>query len=260
MDTTGVGRLIRAVVEVAEGPVDDADPSAYLALLARHAAACAGGAAVGLLAGVTDGRAEVVAGSDARARTLELRQVQAAGGPAHDALHTGQPAVGVVLAGAVDRWPAFTPYALEAGFAVVHTVLLQREDVVLGALDVLAEPGQDVDRTQLEVVQGLADLAAVTLLRHRALRRAERLAAQLQEALTSRIPIEQAKGSLAQARGLDPEAAFDLLRSYARAHHRNLAEVAAGWLAHPERFPDLRTDCDPPREGPSGFRGEPHHP
>jgi ANTAR domain/GAF domain len=50
--------------------------------------------------------------------------------------------------------------------------------------------------------------------------------AQLRQALTSRIWIEQAKGVLAATQGSDPEAAFQQLRSRARTSSRKLAEVA----------------------------------
>ena len=51
-------------------------------------------------------------------------------------------------------------------------------------------------------------------------------ATQLQHALDSRSLIEQAKGVLMERRGLDQQAAFDLLRSRARSTRRRLDEVA----------------------------------
>jgi sulfite oxidase len=50
--------------------------------------------------------------------------------------------------------------------------------------------------------------------------------AQLRQALTSRIWIEQAKGVLAATQGTDPEVAFQQLRARARSASRKLAEVA----------------------------------
>jgi sulfite oxidase len=50
--------------------------------------------------------------------------------------------------------------------------------------------------------------------------------AQLRQALTSRIWIEQAKGVLAATQGVSPEEAFQLLRARARSSSRKLAEVA----------------------------------
>jgi ANTAR domain len=50
--------------------------------------------------------------------------------------------------------------------------------------------------------------------------------AQLRQALTSRVWVEQAKGVLAATQGSDPEAAFQQLCIRARASSRKLAEVA----------------------------------
>lgn len=243
MGTVGVGRLTQLMVELADGPGDDAGPTAYLDLLTRHLAECTGSGSAGLLTCSTGPSPGLVAGSDDRVRTLELQQRQAGEGPVVDALRTGRAGAGVALVEAVERWPTFTPLALEAGFVVVQTLMLSRLDVVLGALDIFTL--QPLEDAQLEVVTALAELATVTLLRSEELRHAQRLAGQLQEALTTRIPIEQAKGALGQLHGVDPEEAFQLLRGYARRHRRNLNEVALGWLAHPEQFPELGSNPPP---------------
>ncbi|HZM83866.1 MAG TPA: ANTAR domain-containing protein [Candidatus Limnocylindrales bacterium] len=65
------------------------------------------------------------------------------------------------------------------------------------------------------------------------------LTEQLQGALNSRVTIEQAKGALAQARGVSVDDAFVLIRSYARGNNRRLGDVARTVL----------TDPDPHRRG-----------
>jgi PAS domain S-box-containing protein len=49
---------------------------------------------------------------------------------------------------------------------------------------------------------------------------------QLQEALTSRVVIEQAKGYAAALSGTDPETAYQVIRRHARDNHRRIGEVA----------------------------------
>jgi hypothetical protein len=56
-------------------------------------------------------------------------------------------------------------------------------------------------------------------------------AEQLQQALESRIVIEQAKGVLAERMKCDASAAFDLLRRAARSSRRKLPELAAEVVA-----------------------------
>jgi PAS domain S-box-containing protein len=67
--------------------------------------------------------------------------------------------------------------------------------------------------------------------------RAEERVAQLQQALTTRVIIEQAKGFLTGRDGVPPDTGFERLRRYARRHGKPLREVAAhlvdGTLALP---------------------------
>jgi hypothetical protein len=56
-------------------------------------------------------------------------------------------------------------------------------------------------------------------------------AEQLQQALDSRIVIEQAKGVLAERMKCDASAAFDVLRRAARSSRRKLPELAAEVVA-----------------------------
>ncbi len=53
--------------------------------------------------------------------------------------------------------------------------------------------------------------------------------------------IEQAKGVLARVHGVDVDAAFDLLRRYARSHSHKLVELARLVVTDPRQVPDLTT-------------------
>ncbi len=62
---------------------------------------------------------------------------------------------------------------------------------------------------------------------------------QLQEALDSRIVIEQAKGVLAERLGIGLEEAFEVLRASARRNRVKLHALAAWVVASPETPPPV---------------------
>jgi hypothetical protein len=96
----------------------------------------------------------------------------------------------------------------------------------LGALNFFRqEPGR-MAGPDLALGQGLADIAAIALLQQRALEGSRGVIEQLQYALNSRVIIEQAKGMLAERAGIGVDAAFSLLRGYARDHNQRLSAVA----------------------------------
>lgn len=63
--------------------------------------------------------------------------------------------------------------------------------------------------------------------------------AQLEQALESRIVIEQAKGVLAERLALSPDAAFELLRRGARNHRLRIHALAAQVVAERETPPEI---------------------
>lgn len=79
---------------------------------------------------------------------------------------------------------------------------------------------------QVDVAQAMPDIATIAVLQHRAAVEAQAFNDQLNQALNSRICIEQAKGIVAEHLALDMEQSFAHLRGYARSNNRRLAEVA----------------------------------
>jgi len=240
MTTVSAQRLVRVFVEVADTLVDEFDLIDFLHMLTARTATLVDAAAVGLLLADQRGQLEFLAASDETTKLLELFQVQTSEGPCLDAFHTATPVVNADLADAASRWPRFAPRATAAGFHSVHAFPLRLRSQVIGALNVFGrEPGPSLAAADVPIVQALADVAAIGLLQERAIRRGELLTEQLQGALNSRIIIEQAKGAIAQARGVNVDEAFTLIRTYARAHSRRLSDIAHTIVTEPAQIPEL---------------------
>ncbi len=102
---------------------------------------------------------------------------------------------------------------------------------VVGALNLFRlEPGE-MPPADLAAAQALADVATIAILQHRATEEAQVLNEQLNQALNTRVVIEQAKGMVAERLALDMEAAFWTLRNHARNHNLRLADVAQDVIA-----------------------------
>ncbi|MEU4240513.1 GAF and ANTAR domain-containing protein [Actinoplanes sp. NPDC026619] len=179
-----------------------------------------------------------MAASDQSARLLELIQLQHDDGPCLDAFRTARPVTNVNLAAAAGTWPKFALRATEAGFRTVHAFPLRLRKEVIGAMSVFGSNTQ-LDDADTRIVQSLADVAVIGLLQERAVRRGEVLTERLQDALNSRIVIEQAKGIVAQSRGVTPDEAFALIHRYTRHHGRRLSDVTGDMVRNLPELPDL---------------------
>lgn len=233
MSTVSADRLAQIFVEVADTLIDEFDVIEFLQMLAHRAAGLVDAASVGLLLADHRGQLQFMAASDENTKLLELLQLQNHEGPCLDAFRIMAPVVNVDLRGAGGRWPHFAPRATAFGFRSVHAFPLRLRSDVIGS-----EVG-GLDDADVRIVQALADVAAIGLLQARAISRSEVLTEQLQGALNSRVVIEQAKGVVAQANGITVDAAFALIRTYARHNNRRLGEVAAQVLADLSSLPDL---------------------
>jgi GAF domain-containing protein len=234
MTTVSAQRLATIFVEVADTLVDEFDLIDFLHLLSERAASLVDAAAVGIVLADPRGRLEFMAGSNENVKLLELFQLQNHEGPCLEAFRTAQPVINVDLGAAGDRWPRFAPRATALGFHAVHAFPLRLRQLVIGAMNVFgATKGGDFQDTDVTVMQALADVASIALIQERAIRRAEVLSEQLQGALNSRIVIEQAKGAVAQARGVSVDEAFASIRGYARSKHRRITDVAHTIIADP---------------------------
>ena len=133
----------------------------------------------------------MVAASSEAARLLELFQLQSDQGPCLDCFRSGQPVACTDLS-ADPRWPQFAHEAGQAGFAAVQALPMRLRDQVIGALNLFRGTVGTFDPEVVHVGQALADVATISLLHDRSMRRTDTLNEQLQTALNSRVVIEQA--------------------------------------------------------------------
>jgi GAF domain-containing protein len=218
--------VVRSLVEMADTLVEDFDVVDLLTGLADRCVSMLGVSAAGVMLASPAGSLGLVASSSEAMRLLELFELQAQEGPCLDAFRTGEPVGHENLQAGAGRWPSFSAAAVRAGFASASALPLRLREVTLGALNLLGVTRAPMDEADVIVARAFADLAALSIVHHRASAEAERLNEQLSAALTSRVVIEQAKGVISERAGVDLAEAFSQLRAYARNHNLRLTDVA----------------------------------
>ncbi len=218
--------LVRSLVEMADTLVEDYDIVDVLTRLADRCVSLLGVSAAGVMLASPAGKLGLVASSSEAMRLLELFELQAQEGPCLDAFRTGERIEHEDLQAGSGRWPSFSAAALEAGFRSASALPLKLREATLGALNLLSATNAPMDEADIIVARAFADLAALSIVQHRASAEAQRLNEQLSEALTSRIVIEQAKGVIAERAGTSLAEAFSRLRADARNRNHPLTQVA----------------------------------
>ncbi|ALG06288.1 GAF and ANTAR domain-containing protein [Kibdelosporangium phytohabitans] len=236
-------RVSRTFVALADTLVTDFDIADVLHMLVERVVELLAVSAAGVMLVAADGGLEVMASSSQRAELLELFAAQTEDGPCVDCARTGSPVICTDIESHRQRWPRFTAAAHECGFRAVHAVPMRLRDQTVGVLALLnTEPGALPD-DDLQLGQALADIATIAILQHRAIEHSELVAGQLQNALDTRIVIEQAKAILAERGGVSPDEAFGRLRAYARSHNQRMTDLARTVIAGTADFAELAAEA-----------------
>jgi GAF domain-containing protein len=244
--------LSETFVELTDTMVADFDVIDFLHVLTTRSAELLDVSAAGLLLADPRGELRVVAASSEAARLLELFQLQNDQGPCLDCFRSGRPVTATDL-NAEERWPRFAGAARQTGFAAVQALPMRLRDQVIGALNLFRATPGEFDAASVRVGQALADVATIGLLHERSMRRSDILNEQLQNALNSRVIIEQAKGKLAERLGVDVNQAFALLRNRARSSNQRLSDLARDFVDGTQSFTglaDTGTGTGTPRRQP----------
>jgi GAF domain-containing protein len=253
--TTRELRLATALVEAADTLAEGFRATDHLQRVADHCVELLAARAAGFML-VDDSRTVSLAGSSRQeAVALDLLAAQQGGGPCVESCGSGKQVrpVSIRAAHADARWPDFTERALGYDIAETFAVPLRRGGTLLGALNVFVPTVSDGScedgGSELPVAQALADATAVGLQNHRTYTQYRTLTDQLQEALSSRIRIEQAKGMLAERWHIGADEAFAALRQHARRRRLPLNRVAQAVI---ERAADDELQREP--SGPPSGR------
>jgi GAF domain-containing protein len=157
---------------------------------------------------------------------LERNQEEFQAGPCRDAYDTGEVVRVTDVREEVARWPEFSTTASRVGVAGVAGIPMRLADEVIGALNVYSSEPRVWTDDDMSVAVVLADVATSYVVNASKLRQQEQLSEQLQEALISRVVIEQAKGITAQQNSVSIDSAYQLMRRHARNNNASLRVVA----------------------------------
>ena len=218
-------RLAKTFVEVADTLVADFDIVDLHTLLAERCVQIFDIDAAAVMVVNANKELRLMAASDDGTRASEIFEVQANEGPSLECFESGEQVTNQDLKVKTELWPRFATAALSQGFSIVHALPMRLRSDAIGVLNLFQTAGR-LTRDDLESAQALADIATIAILHHRARIDAKDLNDQLDQALTSRIVIEQAKGILAAKNDLSMDEAFAGLRDHARRNNRRLADVA----------------------------------
>ena len=183
--------------------------------------------AAGIMLADAQGELQVLAASSHDVRLLELFELEADSGPCLDSFRSGELVTPPDLAVMRSSWPAFAARAEAAGYRSAQAVPMRLRDQVIVAMNVFRRSEGALQGSQLKLARALADVASVALIAERTISARELVADQLQEALNSRVLLEQAKGMLAERTGTDVDRAFTRMREHARRTGHPLCDVAA---------------------------------
>lgn len=175
-------------------------------------------------------RPQTVIATDAFVHQVDDIQYGLGEGPCLSAVAAGHTFASGNLGGD-PMWPRFGPRVGRLGVHSALSLPLLVNDEPIGALNVYARPRDSFGPEATRMGEAFAAPAAVSVANARALAQAERLVAQLTDALRSRAEIDQAVGIVMSRTGGTSEQAFTTLRTQSQARQLKLVDVARELVA-----------------------------
>lgn len=218
--------LEATLVELADTLSEDFDVVELLSFLADRSVELLEVGEAGLTLLDQNGRLSLVAWSGDQVKEVEPERLDHGDGPSPECVRTSSPVVNHQLGADKARWPEWEERAVRAGFTSVNAFPLHRHKTVIGALTLFRRRPGPMRPEDVRAAQALASMATIAILQRRAVDEVAEVNAQLENALASRVVIEQAKGVLAASHGWEMDTAFSALRGFSRGQQRRLHDVA----------------------------------
>ena len=178
-----------------------------------------------------DGKLRFVTAASEASGELERSQQEQQAGPCREAYETGVVVrVSDVRQESV-RWPEFSAIATRLGVAGVAGIPMRLDNQMIGALNHYSPEPRGWSDVDIAVAGVLADVATSYVVNASKLRQQLQLSEQLQEALESRVVIEQAKGITAYKNSVTIDQAYQMMRRHARSNNASLRLVAEAIVA-----------------------------
>jgi GAF domain-containing protein len=225
-DITRTERLFEAFATLADTLVAGYDVLDLLQTLVENCHDLLDVDSAGILLLNSQNTLELVASTSEATTLVEIMQLDADAGPCMECFRTRTVVSVPDIDVGSDRWPEFCSTAQAQGIFSVYAIPLRLRETTIGTLNLMRNERGELNQHDIRAAQALADVATIGILHQRAVRDADAVRDQLQNALSSRVVIEQAKGVVAETSRLSMEDAFQRIRHYARSHNATLGSVA----------------------------------
>lgn len=176
-----------------------------------------------------------VTATSEEAVAAERVQERLGAGPCHAALEEGLPVPVADLRERHGDWPELCREVEQLGFRAVLGLPLALGERRVGSIDVYDRRPRQWSETAIAAGVVLADMAAGYILNASELARRQRTTEQLQQALDSRVVVEQAKGKVCGQLGVSTAEAFERIRRHARSNNITVQEASRLVLEHDAR-------------------------
>jgi GAF domain-containing protein len=179
-------------------------------------------------AGVTlyvEGKYVTAAHTDGRTLEVDEGQYSRDEGPCLQAMRD-RAVLRIDIDEAADRWPEFLDDARRSGIRSFLAAPMLLKGQAIGALNLYSSHPHGFSALDDVLIALFTGQASIAVANAKTYADAVELTRQLKEAIASRAAIEQAKGILMAREAIDPDQAFERLRTWSQSRNIKLRDIA----------------------------------